>query len=126
MEFSAIFHDTTKKYCYALEKGHFVIRLKTKKNDLKRVTLLYQDKYIPIDFYDTRATLEMQKIASDNYCDYYEAQLEMDMVCLRYQFELEDMRGRFIIMRTMSFIKSLARILIICMTVHRIFEKRKW
>jgi len=94
MEFSAIFHDTTKKYCYALEKGHFVIRLKTKKNDLKRVTLLYQDKYIPIDFYDTRASLEMQKIASDNYCDYYEAQLEMDMVCLRYQFELEDYEGQ--------------------------------
>ena len=31
MEFSAIFHDTTKKYAYALEKGCFVIRLKTKK-----------------------------------------------------------------------------------------------
>ena len=46
MEFSAIFHDTTKKYAYALEKGRFVIRLKTKKNDIKRVTLLYQDKYI--------------------------------------------------------------------------------
>lgn len=94
MEFSAIFHDTTKKYCYALEKGHFVIRLKTKRNDIKRVTLLYQDKYIPIDFFDTRASKEMQKIASDNYCDYYEAQLEMDMVCLRYQFELEDYEGQ--------------------------------
>lgn len=94
MEFSAIFHDTTKKYCYALEKGLFAIRLKTKKNDIKRVTLLYQDKYIPIDFFDTRASKDMQKIASDNYCDYYEVQLEMDMVCLRYQFELEDYDGQ--------------------------------
>ncbi|MBQ2900523.1 MAG: alpha-glycosidase [Agathobacter sp.] len=94
MEFSAIFHDTTKKYCYALEKGYFVIRLKTKRNDIKRVTLLYQDKYIPINFHDTRASKEMHKIASDNYCDYYEVRLEMDMVCLRYQFELEDYEGQ--------------------------------
>ena len=93
MEFSAIFHDTTKKYAYALEKGLFAIRLKTKKNDIKRATLLYQDKYIPVDFYDTRATKDMYKIASDNYCDYYEVQVEMDMVCLRYQFELEDYEG---------------------------------
>ena len=93
MEFSAIFHDTTKKYAYALEKGRFAIRLKTKRNDIKRVTLLYQDKYIPVHFHDTRERKAMYKIASDNYCDYYEVQIEMDMVCLRYQFELEDYEG---------------------------------
>ena len=76
-----------------MEKGHFVIRIKTKKNDIKRATLLYQDKYIPIKFFDTRACKDMYKIASDNYCDYYEVQVEMDMVCLRYQFELEDYEG---------------------------------
>lgn len=94
MEFSAIFHDTTKKYCYALEKGTFIIRLKTKKNDIKRVTLHYQDKYIPISFMDTRNQMDMEKVASDKYCDYYEACVQMDVVCLRYQFELEDMEGQ--------------------------------
>ena len=94
MEFSAIFHDTTKKYCYALEKGRFVIRLKAKKNDLKRVVLHYQDKYIPIHLADTRAQLQMQKVASDNFSDYFEAELVMDMICLRYQFELEDYDGQ--------------------------------
>lgn len=93
MECAAIFHDTNKKYCYALEKGLFVIRLKTKKNDLNKVVLCYQDKYIPVDFRDTRQCQEMKKIASDNWCDYYEAQVEIDMVCLRYYFELEDMDG---------------------------------
>lgn len=93
MEFSAIFHDTTKKYAYALEKGRFVIRLKTKKNDIKRATLLYQDKYIPVKFFDTREAKDMYKIASDNYCDYYEVQIDLDMICLRYQFELEDYEG---------------------------------
>lgn len=94
MEFSAVFHDTTKKYCYALEKGSFIIRLKTKKNDIKRVTLHCQDKYIPISFMDTRNQMDMEKVASDKYCDYYEACVQMDVVCLRYQFELEDMEGQ--------------------------------
>lgn len=107
MEFSAIFHDTTKKYCYALEKGCFVIRLKTKKNDLKRVTLHYQDKYIPINFMDTRAQVDMKKIASDNWCDYYEVQLEMDMVCLRYQFELEDFEGQIFYYANHEFYKEI-------------------
>lgn len=96
MECAAIFHDTNKKYCYALEKGRFVIRLKTKKDDLKRVVLHYQDKYIPINFYDTRECREMKKIATDNWCDYYETELEIDMVCLRYQFELEDFEGKIL------------------------------
>lgn len=106
MEFSAIFHDTTKKYAYALEKGHFVIRIKTKKNDLKRVTVLHQDKYIPVQFHDTRAAIEMDKIASDNYCDYYEAQIDMDMVCLRYQFELEDYEGNIFYYANHEFYKE--------------------
>lgn len=58
------------------------------------MTLHYQDKYIPVNFIDTRAQKDMKKIASDNWCDYYEVQLEMDMVCLRYQFELEDYEGQ--------------------------------
>ena len=107
MEFSAIFHDTTKKYAYALEKGLFVIRLKTKKNDIKRVTLHYQDKYIPVDFIDTRVQINMEKIASDNYCDYYEALVEMDMVCLRYQFELEDYDGQIYYYANHEFYKDI-------------------
>ncbi len=93
MEFSAIFHNSTKKYCYALEEGLFAIRIRTKKNDIKRVTLHYKDKYIPVQFHDTRKSKDMIKVASDNYCDYYEAEVEIDMICMRYHFELEDFAG---------------------------------
>lgn len=106
MEFSAIFHDTTKKYCYALEKGTFIIRLKTKKNDIRRATLHYQDKYIPISFMDTRNQMDMEKVASDKYCDYYEACVQMDVVCLRYQFELEDMEGQIYFYANHEFYKA--------------------
>lgn len=42
-----------------------MIRLKTKKNDIKRVTLHYQDKYIPVQLMETRAQVDMEKVASD-------------------------------------------------------------
>ena len=93
MEYSAIYHNADKKMCFCLEKGKFLIRLKTKKNDLVKVVLHYQDKYIPVERLDTRETKDMAKACSDQFCDYYEAEVEMDVVCLRYFFELQDHTG---------------------------------
>lgn len=93
MEYAAIFHDATKKYCYAVDKGRFVIRLKTKRDDIRRVVLHYRDKYIPVQFHDTRQNIAMEKCTSDRWSDYYEAHIHMDVVCLRYFFEIEDMQG---------------------------------
>ncbi|MDO4333344.1 MAG: glycoside hydrolase family 13 protein [Eubacteriales bacterium] len=93
MEFSAIYHDVNKKYCYALKKGRFLIRLKVKKDDMQKVVLHYQDKYIKVEMLDTRRTVEMRKAASDCWCDYYEAEIEIDVICLRYYFELTDRAG---------------------------------
>ncbi|MBE5889203.1 MAG: alpha-glycosidase [Lachnospiraceae bacterium] len=93
MEFSAIYHNADKKQCFCLEKGRFLIRIKTKKDDLVKVVFHYQDKYIPVERIDTRAQKEMIKACSDQFCDYYEAEVEMDVVCLRYFFELQDHTG---------------------------------
>ena len=48
-----------KRYCYALEKGKFLFRIRTKRNDIKRVILHYQDKYIPVQYLDTRNQLHL-------------------------------------------------------------------
>lgn len=93
MEFSAIYHSMDKRYCFALSKGNFLIRIKTKKNDLKRVVLHYRDKYLPIHIVDTRQTINMTKVATDRFNDYYEARISFDVICLRYFFELEDYEG---------------------------------
>jgi len=93
MERSAIFHDANKRYCYAIDPGKFLIRLQTKRGDIKRVVLHYQDKYLPLMVEDTRRTMDMRKVASSSYHDYYECVVEMDVVCLRYFFELEDFQG---------------------------------
>lgn len=93
MEFAAITHIADKRYCYALEKDKFLIRIKTKKGDMKQVILRYQDKYLPLKIMDTRESVEMKKVCSDQFCDYYEITIEFHVVCLRYFFELIDVEG---------------------------------
>ena len=35
MEYSAIYHDMDKRFCYAIDKDLFVIRVQVKKDDMK-------------------------------------------------------------------------------------------
>ena len=88
MELSSIMHSANKRYAYALDKDTFLIRIRTKKDDLSKIILHYQDKYIPISRLDTRKEIEMVKYASDSISDYYEIEIHFHFVCLRYYFEL--------------------------------------
>ncbi len=94
MEYAAIRHFADKRYCYAMAKGHFLIRLEVKKGDAAKVTLHTQNKYLPIRYMDTRQAWPMEIACSDNYIDYYEAEVEIDVVCLRYFFEIADYAGK--------------------------------
>ncbi len=93
MELSAVCHFADKRYCYALEPDRFLIRIRVKKGDMRRVALHYQDKYLPLRFKDTRQAVDMVLAARDRVSDYYEAVIGFHMVCLRYWFELEGTDG---------------------------------
>ena len=93
MEYSAIFHDMDKRFSYAVDKDLFVIRVQVKKDDMKEVILHYEDKYIPVERKDTRQTVPMKKVAVSQFHDYYEAQIKMHLICLRYFFEFTDTQG---------------------------------
>ncbi|MDY5884520.1 MAG: glycoside hydrolase family 13 protein, partial [Roseburia sp.] len=93
MEYSAIFHDMDKRFCYAIDKDVFVIRVQVKKDDMKEIILHYEDKYIPMERKDTRKTISMKKVVTSQFHDYYEAQLQMHLICLRYFFEFIDTHG---------------------------------
>ena len=88
MEFSAITHYMEKRFCYAIEPGKFVVRIETKKDDMEKVILHYRDKYIPLQYLDTSASKEMEKVTSSRFHDYYEVVIDINCICLRYQFEL--------------------------------------
>jgi len=70
-----------------------VIRVQVKKDDMKEVILHYEDKYIPMERKDTRKTVPMKKVAVSQFHDYYEAQINMHLICLRYFFEFTDTQG---------------------------------
>lgn len=93
MNYAAIRHEATQRYCYAITPGSFRIRLETARDDLKKAVLWHQDKYMPSRVKKTLRSVEMVKVASDRYRDYYEAELSFQMVCLRYYFELEGADG---------------------------------
>lgn len=93
MEYSAIRHIGDREHCMALDNGKFLIRLQSRRNDLKCVKINIRDKNIPVDLLDTRQSIEMYVAASDGLLDYYEAVIETDMECFAYCFEITDNEG---------------------------------
>jgi len=107
MNYAAIWHEATQRFCYCIEPGNFLFRLQAGKNDLKQVTLHSRDKYLPLKLKDTRRATPMVKVASDGLRDYYEVTLEFQMVCLRYCFELEDQAGNRVFFSNSGFTGSI-------------------
>ncbi len=93
MERSSIIHYADNRFCFPLARDRFLIRLRAKRGDLRRAVLHTQDKYLPLQIKDTRAVREMQLAARDAVSDYFETEISMHLVCLRYWFELEGTDG---------------------------------
>ena len=90
---SSITHRATREFCYPICEGTFRIRIATAKNDVKGITLHTIDKYLDPAKKDTRESFAMEKIATDDLHDYYETEVTLDLLCLRYFFEIEDEKG---------------------------------
>lgn len=93
MIYAAVRHEPTRRFCYSLAPGRFRFCLQTAKDDMRHVWLFCRDKYLPLELKDTRRLIPMKKVACDGIRDYYEVEMEMDVVCLRYCFKLEDTAG---------------------------------
>ena len=106
MNRGAITHMPDSRYCYCLTPGRFLFRLQTGRDDLSQVKLHYRDKYIPVQFLDTRAVTGMKRVAQDGCHDYYEAVLDIDVVCLRYFFELVGKDGQRLYYSNCRFLKE--------------------
>jgi len=93
MEYSAIRHEPDKRFCYSVGTGKILFRVRTKKNDIESIVVYGQEKYIPLEKKNTRKSVVMEKVASDHFCDYFEGVMEIDVICLRYFFEIRDKQG---------------------------------
>ena len=85
----AIYHKIDSDYCYALAKNKFLVKLRTKQDDVEKVNLIYMDKY-KFNEVKKRYHKPMKKIARDGMFDYYEAIIDVDMLSFFYLFELID------------------------------------
>ena len=106
MEFSSIFHEPTSRFAYATEKNAFSIRIKTKKSDIQKIIFHSQDKYIPLDYIDSRFSNQMSLYASDSYYDYWEIKIKVKVICLRYFFEIVDFDGTVSFMGNIDFYEN--------------------
>lgn len=89
MKKEMVLHIPMSQYAHGIAEDRVVIRLRTGKDDLKKVTLFYGDtacRQNPIIFYPEK----MNKVASDLYFDYYEAEFTSRFHRLYYYFLLED------------------------------------
>lgn len=106
MNRGAIAHMPDKRYCYCLTPGRFLFRLQTGREEIEQVILHYRDKYIPLFIMDTRQHTIMKRVARDGSHDYFEAELEIDVVCLRYFFEIIDRAGERVYYSNCRFLRE--------------------
>ena len=89
MKKEMVLHIPMSQYAHGIAEDKVVIRLRTAKDDLQKVTLFYGDtacRQNPIIFYPEK----MDKVASDLYFDYYEAEFVSRFHRIYYYFLLED------------------------------------
>ncbi len=89
MELTAIIHRPMSEYAFPLDRRHMVFRLRTKREDLKKVVFWYADRAdmsseLPF------TPLEMPLARRDMLYDWYEITLETDWERIAYYFELSD------------------------------------
>lgn len=87
----ALFHQSDSLYAFPLTANSVEIRLRTAKNDVVGVELIYGLKHW---FYKDRKTLPLCKTASDGLYDYYTTKMELSDVRLAYVFRLTDTDGK--------------------------------
>ncbi|MBQ9761603.1 MAG: alpha-glycosidase [Oscillospiraceae bacterium] len=106
MNRGAIAHMPDSRYCYCIKPGRFLFRLQVGRDDVAEVKLHFRDKYIPVKLMDTRDATPMRRVARDACHDYFEAELTIDVVCLRYFFEIIAKDGQRIYYSNCRFLKE--------------------
>ncbi len=86
MNIQAIMHKPKSNYCYAYTRDNIHIRIRTAKDDVDRVLLVYGDKYE----WDKKITTEMLCAFSDDLYDYYTISITATNNRLSYYFLLEN------------------------------------
>lgn len=89
MRKEAILHIPLSKDAFAIDEKTIIIRLKTGKADMSSCYVMYGDRVCMKEPIDVEA-IKMEKVATDEYFDYYEARIQSDYTRVCYYFKLKD------------------------------------
>ena len=87
----AVLHKMNQENAFYIGNDRFVIRVRTKKNDVEKVNLFVTDKYLYLHGRAGFETFSCKKVASDRLFDYYEGIIESKSLVIKYYFEFIDM-----------------------------------
>jgi cyclomaltodextrinase / maltogenic alpha-amylase / neopullulanase len=90
MLLEAVYHRPKDNYAYACTDRELHIRIRTKKKDVKEVTLLHGDPYEWSEGKWIHSSTAMVNTGSDQLYDYWFASIEPPFKRLRYGFHIED------------------------------------
>lgn len=85
----AIYHESDSIFAYPLDEKTLCLKIRTKKDDIKKLTLLYGDRYEPVSVVNLFEKT-MEKVFTDDMFDYYETTISPDFNRICYCFKLED------------------------------------
>lgn len=85
-------HEVTARYVYPIDDTHLVLRLKTARGTVQKVSVVFGDRYQPYAKDDTH---RMRKVGHDGQYDYWQSVLAFPKRRARYKFLLETETSRF-------------------------------
>ncbi len=85
----AILHMPLSQYAYALNENELVIRIRTAKDDMDSVYLYFGDRVAYVEPIPV-TKVKLEKTASDDLFDYYEAHIKTSYTRVCYYFLLSD------------------------------------
>lgn len=96
MNRAGLCHDLGMNFVYSLSEGHMVFKLATAKGDIKNASIMYTDKYLHSYGKAGMVTQPMKFIGTSGEKDYYEVVVELDVICVKYLFKVEDYQGEVV------------------------------
>lgn len=91
----AILHNMTREFVYSISANTYVIKIRTKAADMVCVNLYYYNKYHHVIKDNQIHMARMNKVATDELFDYYEAVINVNHITTKYYFELIDTLGDY-------------------------------
>ncbi|WP_445486640.1 alpha-glycosidase [Niallia sp. 03133] len=90
IDLASIYHRTVDNYCYLHDEETLHIRIRTKKDNVAEIVLLFGDQYEIVDYKWITFRQTMEKAGSDCLFDYWQVSIKTNYKRIRYGFILKD------------------------------------